>query len=190
MKLRAIFVAALIINGPALAGNWVAESELGQDGAKVFVGPTAGRCEAQKGERCFDVSAKPVDEHSVILVREGGWEAPAVEVPCVDDCADERAALSCPDGTYSDFEGDRDGDGSLEVWCTRRAEVKRLRPDPAKAQAKADAEAARLVLETAVMDTARDCYIKHRDDAAVDGDALPCQKALYEVLKEVVKVLK
>lgn len=81
------------------------------------------------------------------------------------------------------------GGGSYEIYCAARAPrgyeqktVQRLLPDAAK-QAQRDAIAQ---VKQRVRNQARACYVKHRDEIMVAGDVIPCQKALYEFVREIL----
>lgn len=153
MKLNLALI--LILIAPlAHAGNYVAESELGQDGAKVYPDASGGRCQAQKSEPCFDITGKPTDEYSIQSVQVDDTSSPIYSVPSLEeDCADAAACVAqvgpadyCPDPAELKFWGDRDQDGDFETWCTtvtgfNQINVDRLLPDSAKQAAKAAAAA-------------------------------------------------
>lgn len=91
-------------------------------------------CELREAAPCFQVDNREIlKRRSIQSVRQGNWEAASSLEPCADptDCASKQVAKVCPGPEYSSFHGDIDSDGDLEVWCTRRALVKRLLPDSA-----------------------------------------------------------
>lgn len=204
---RIVLILGLLVNMSAFGGNYVAESELCQDGAKVYPDASSVRCQAEKGESCYDLTSKACDEYSVQSVSVDDPSKPLYgpklkSSPGLSDLATCQAAMAghCDDQSpgyevrpVCAIEG---AGPTHELYCAavnpqsyEQMSVNRLLPDSAKQAAKAAARAAALQLETDVKNAARACYIKHRDGTAVAGDVIPCQKALYDFVREILQQL-
>lgn len=187
MKTRLIILSLLLHSLSGFAGNWVAESELGQEGADVYI-RSQGQCTSVKGERCWDITDKPTTTHSIQQVREGEWQAAVSVEACVDEppevgCTNELAAKVCPDGTYSAFAGDLDEDGNPETWCARRALVKVYREDAAKKAAYESALDQLRADNEQLFNDGRACLQLHRQGTPSNAQLVGCQRTILELLK-------
>ena len=145
MKILYLLVGSLFcLCADIQAGKWMSETDI----AKVNAGQSGAKAYWQKGPcglSCFEVEGKDLRRNSVQNVREGFWESAVSLEDCADptDCSQKQLAKTCPGPEFTSFHGDIDGDEDLEVWCTRRALVKKIKADIALALA-ADANDATL----------------------------------------------
>lgn len=112
------------------AGNWMSETDI----AKVNAGQSGAKTYWQKnkcGADCFEILGHDLRKKSVQNVREGFWESAVSLEDCTDptDCSQKQVAKACPGPEYTSFHGDIDGDEDLEVWCTRRSLIKKIKAD-------------------------------------------------------------
>lgn len=186
--MRAFLLMFFLPSALCNAGAWVAESELNSHPKTVFYGPTSAKCEKVKAQKCWNIDGNEPDTSSLQVVREGDWETAVSVEDCSDeaDCLSKIGAKSCLDETYSKFHGDLDGDDDLEMWCTRRALVERLKPDQtmidAKNQKMADEQARRDKLsqaKTAIVQCA-----KMDTSSTTTREIADCVKAVAKKLAE------
>lgn len=183
---RFILIFTLLVN-TSHAGSWIAKSDLGVEGAKVFW--KKGRCLAQGKGPCIDQTGKDYNTHSLQQVREGDYEAAVSIEPCADDggeshiCEVEFAAKSCPDGTYESFWGDLDTDQTFETWCARRALIEAYREDPTK-KSDYDNQIQQLKdQEAALFQAGKDCLQLHRGAGPSNAEVVACQGTILELLR-------